>query len=612
MRRGRPTQLAPAKSSSAVPSPSPRRVVASDPFTALDSSKSSGGLQDADDVSKRFPSLDQFSLLHESGGTYAFDQKPQSSTQSRDISQKVAEVLADEAFASAPTPDPENASPPKSVASIASRMNAGTQTIESPKTKEPLPKRSGMVSTGTMTSPRSSVEEAREPMRPIWKVPQNDSRSLSQPQTAIPPSSGQSDKDLSLPPRPSLMEHRSKSQTGTLATLKAPLSARPSLEGRRPSSTDFDDQLTRTRSDTIRSRPISAHFESATRFLRSRSPSQSKINDPSPTLPISAEERPGTDPDSGRISSNVDFLKAMEEEEPSKRKEKRQSSGSKSGKRTSLPSISLSGTKNLLAGRFGDAFKKFEGGSTADEQNDILDKSLTPITGSIATDDRSDDGQVLEETEEMPPEMKRELERRRLSQEERRVADAAAAYKQRVSEGTGISGRPRDSSRATLIQNKVQSLLDESNKPSPTKTAEGYGRFTPSPQPDSSMVSPTTATATNASRKLFQPPPTSKTAPPAAATAIPQPSMARPSAPPKPQVLRTGGSIASPNVAAKPSHLTSKSPQMQSTQTLAKAETTPISPEEWEANFSKRYPSLSGLEMVETEIDPSGRIIRDV
>jgi AP2-associated kinase len=75
--------------------------------------------------------------------------------------------------------------------------------------------------------------------------------------------------------------------------------------------------------------------------------------------------------------------------------------------------------------------------------------------------------------------MRRELERRRLSQEEKRVASAAAEYRLRVAE-RGNGGRAlggREGTKAPVILNKVQSLLQENNKPSP-KTASGYGRFT--------------------------------------------------------------------------------------------------------------------------------------
>lgn len=613
MRRGRPTELRPNKPS-AKPSPSSRRVVASDPFAALDSGKSGIASTDPDDISKRFPSLDQFSLLHESGGNFAFDQKPQAPAQPKELSQRVTEALADEAFISASIPEGDATPQSISVPTLANRTNVGTQTLDSPKAKGSLSKTSTMVSTGTMTSPRTSLDDKPDLTTPELRVPQTDNRASSQPRPFFPPNRDQPEMEISLRPRPTLLDHRSISQTTTVTTSKAPLSARASLESQRRPSSDLGDPITRTRSDAGRSRPLSAHPESATRFLHSRSPSQNKIHTLKYDPPASAKEVISSDGEAANISSNVDFLKAMEEEEPNKRKEKRQSSSSKSGKRTSLPSISLSGTKSLLAGRFGDAFKRFEGNNVSNEDDRAPDTNLTPITGSIAADDRSDDGRVLEESEEMPPEMRRELERRRLSQEERRVAGAAAAYKQRFADNGGGGGRPEDSSRAMLIQNKVQSLLDESNKASPTKTAEGYGRFTTSTALDSDTVSPADTTAQTPSKKLFQHPPTSRIAPPSASGGpAPPPQMARPSAPPKPQVLRTGGSLPTPTVAAKPSHLSNRQPQAQPVPPLAKAETTPMSPEDWEATFSKRYPNLAGLEMVETEIrDKGSRIIRDV
>ena len=113
-----------------------------------------------------------------------------------------------------------------------------------------------------------------------------------------------------------------------------------------------------------------------------------------------------------QIDSNVDFLKAIEEEEASKRKEKRLSSGSRHIKRASMPSVSLSGTKSLLAGRFGDAFKRFEANTSGSEQRASSrspvrgPNDLTPIAGSEATDGRSDDGNDLEDSQEIPPEMR--------------------------------------------------------------------------------------------------------------------------------------------------------------------------------------------------------------
>lgn len=67
MRRGRPTASAPVHVTK--PSPSPMRGTTSDPFAALDAKSPPGPV---DEISSRFPSLDQFSLLHD-GGKFDFD-----------------------------------------------------------------------------------------------------------------------------------------------------------------------------------------------------------------------------------------------------------------------------------------------------------------------------------------------------------------------------------------------------------------------------------------------------------------------------------------------------------------------------------------------------------
>ena len=615
MRRGRPKTL--TTEHQPPPSPSPGRPVNNDPFAALDSNTSSTlEPNNIDEASARFPSLDQFSLLHDSGNKFAFDQKaPPAKAQPKDISQRVTEALADEAFALAPTPTKDLPTHSKSLSSIGRKTHAATQTLDplhGSSDNQSLAKASNMVSTGTMTSPPASInglDIMSQSQPPKFRFSSSDHRSSSQPRASEPlvhePTQG---RDWVLPSRPTLMNHRSKTQTATIPVAKSLASSRPSLEGKRPQITEPDELPARAMPGT-RSRPVSAHLESAARLLRTRSPSQNKrLDSISPEMLLS--HTTGTS-DAGaegtRIASNVDFLKAMEEEDPGKRKEKRNSNGSKHGKRTSISSISLSGTKSMLAGRFGDAFKRFETNDVNNTNDDFPESNhLTPIAGSEATDGRSDDGQVIEETEDVPPEVRRELERRRLSQEERRVAEAAAAYKQQVADGT--KGRGREGSRATLIQNKVQALLDGGGKASPTKTAEGYGRFTDAPRPESGFASP----QVNVERRNYDAgiPPTRSTQPPLSSSSAPAVDRPfhRPSAPPKPQALRTdgrGGPIQegplSPAKATKPSHLTSS--RLTQPFSSAQLDGTTVSPDDWEATFSKRYPSLSGLEMVETEID---------
>ena len=370
-----------------------------------------------------------------------------------------------------------------------------------------------------------------------------------------------------------------------------------------------------------------------------------------------------------KIGSNVDYLKAMEEEDAVKRKEKRLSSGSKHFKRTSMPSVSLSGTKSLLAGRFGEAFRRYETNSDEPNHGDDNrlpnhggdDMPLSPIVGSEATDGRSDDGNSLEESEEVPPEIRRELERRRLEQEEKRVTDAAAVYRQRITGGGKGGVAPIPNKKAMSIQSKVMSLLDESGRasPSPTKTAEGYGRYTdrgPSPtppgQPNLSIHPPRTSSRPRHIASLpngvEQTAPRARPSPNAPVdlatrlgndaqgvasvpthvpSVIPSHSappsenpMTRPAGPPKlqpkPPALRSvDRAPASP---MKPSSLSGRkslstrnpyqtSPPEQSEQLTPTPGTSqvdgPAPDEDWENNFSKRYPDLSGLGLVETDID---------
>jgi len=102
------------------------RGTTSDPFAALDSKSPPGPV---DEISSRFPSLDEFSLLHD-GGKFDFDKasaaKPKTSP-TKPIAQRVTEKLADDAFASparskTPVPAPSAKSSSSSVVSRAQKI----------------------------------------------------------------------------------------------------------------------------------------------------------------------------------------------------------------------------------------------------------------------------------------------------------------------------------------------------------------------------------------------------------------------------------------------------------------------------------------------------------
>jgi AP2-associated kinase len=346
-------------------------------------------------------------------------------------------------------------------------------------------------------------------------------------------------------------------------------------------------------------------------------------------------------------------------------------------KKGSLASISNAGAaagqaaKSVLTGRFGDAFKRFEQGSPKHEKEEP--NLISPVNGS---DNRAKasallDEDAIDETEDLPPDMRRELERRRLSEEERRVEAAAAEYRARIG-AEGTAGAPPPS-KASTIQKRVQSLLDEAGQESDNKrTAAGYGRFTDSPQPTGQQdASPVKAAPPPLAKKPevgvnypktrqqpFDPPlprvptqpasaPPTQIAPPVSMTAQTQSrTVSRPSVPPKSQALRTGGGSkpqwpqpeppqTTPVLPSKRSNaaggglaaLLAKdlegvpdypppgssgnvdaSPQIPRATTAAvESFEQPILDDDLEKDFSRRYPSLSGIEMVETEIG-SGQV----
>jgi len=665
MRRGRPAKAG-GESRTPKPSPSPLRGAANDPWAVLDSTASSVGI--TDDASARFPALDEFSLLHDSGGKFAFDPSRDPKKQpSRDITQRVTDALADDAFAQPKATSKSVQHKPLTNSPRAeARSTQPVHDVSEPQlvtkvaTQQSASQRPTMVSIGTMTSPSPpSPTLPGTANRPIFRFPPSSSehRSSSQPQTSdsIEVASASLRAGALGNKRPRFLEHRSRSQ---ILTNDPSPSAQPPWEANHRSSysTGLDSTIQRSKSANSRVRPASAQNPSKPSLLRRMSREKANIEDGSHEANSNVlSPLPLGDANDGeetiQINSNVDFLKVMEEEEASKRKEKRLSSGSRHIKRASMPSVSLSGTKNLLAGRFGDAFKRFEmnaGGThsrDASRSPERRTSGLTPIAGSEATDGRSDDGNDLEESEELPPEMRRELERQRLSQEEKRVTDAAAAYRLRLAAGgTGSRGRGPRNNKAASIQTKVQSLLDESGRasPSPTKTASGYGRFTDAPEQISAeqltQNHPPRTISRQAQPLSDQQPPNPKLpldkaphlpstsgrlgpSPPVQPTlthtlphhsTAPERPFSRPSAPPKPQLkpqtLRTGDRL--PPSTAKPALMVTKKPlpenlpeQQQPSTTMP---TMDGANEDWESTFTKRYPDLAGLEMVETELDGGG------
>lgn len=655
MRRGRLPASTPQPSQATKPSPSPMRVTDGDPFAALDSNAAAAKAKD--ELSNRFPTLDQFSILHEQGVKFDFDSAgsptaeiiatENASDNAFNISQNQPAAAGDiPQAAPAPSTSPEklSQSPPKSSSappkpaemSRASEIIMRTPELQaisagSAQVFQPSPTRPGMVSTGTMTTPPMERQKSKTPSQfSIYRFPdRHRSSSLTRNQDASLPVRSESP---AIRPSASFLGH----------VRHASSSSRPSLEGGRPSAENLGEVLSKSKSSSGRPRPASTYLESNMDFLREQEASAKPAGSPRFPSPMlnATEKEPSPDllldADDTNIESNVDFLRTMEESKPRKSEESKRTSLSSLGKKSS----------SIFAGKFSDAFKRFEsnqpGASTARTPPAAAAserRELTPIAGSEATDGRSDDGQVLEETDDMTPEMRREIERRRLSDEEKRVAAAQAEYRARIaSRGDGgRSGPPpvSGSSRAVAIQNKVQSLLDENARSSANikRTAEGYGHYSeataPSSQPSDSrpeiprkpVGSGRTSTSSprpmasssslhRASSMNSNPVDFSRPVPP------PKDGPSKPMAPPKPtrlnKNLTSSTSYGSLQSASPPKQISSTTGMRQTGRLEALvAADLPGQPaldmsaqekDDYLRDFSKRFPSLTSIEMVERDL----------
>ncbi|KAI1143989.1 kinase-like protein [Hypoxylon sp. FL0543] len=672
MRRGRPAASSQSSHSAPKqvpkPSPSPGRITNGDPFAALDSK--TGSNFNGDELSSRFPTLDQFSLLLDQGAKFDFDSPASPTDPQRQLSQLVTDQLADDAFArpqstigskppnqrqstdlsrvksvaavsefrrSSPPPGSVNkpsSAPPKqpsemSRASAIISSNPELQAISSPPPQQETLSRPAMVSTGTMTGTSPPERPPRE-YSPIHRFPpaeQHRPSSLPRQQEPLGADQKRADVTYALRPTPTPRIDHIQAPPGHA---RHPSSSRPSLEGGRPSA----DQLEPLSKPSVsgRPRPASTYLESDMDYLREREAAPRPLRSPgySPKL-LGTSSSPRLEPrDDTAIESNVDFLRSMEDSD-GKKKDK----GIKShSKRASLSS--LSGTKNILAGRFGDAFKRFEGNTsgsgarTPSPLKDMERHDLTPIAGSEATDGRSDDGHLGEQ--EMTPEMRRELEAQALAEEERRVEAAAAEYKQRMAaRDAGGSSVPLPKSiggvsRAVSIQNRVQNLLDESSKSSQQvpRTASGYGKFSDAAAAKSRAdkelpeVPRKLVTGGRANAPPLKAVPTSGdivVAPTRGRTQQSPSSPSKPTLPPKPTHLNSlptgGGSRARSPPKQGPAQRPSGPAHHSSSEHLAGVGLPgrPIldmsfkEKEDYIQDFAKRFPSLSSIEMVERDLD---------
>ncbi|PLB42025.1 putative serine/threonine protein kinase [Aspergillus candidus] len=636
MRRGRPTRPSDSQQPSAHATPSPYRGSA-DPFAVLDGGNRSRN--STDEFTNRFPSLDQFDILHEKGDKFEFDATVAESKDDDGLSQRLTNALADDAFAKHPVSGRESEAPAHRRRQPSPAKKRTEESREEPSRSavplyQPVPHKPAMVSTGTMTSPPETppaLPESHSRSRPIFRFASSD----SQRRPASQQWAAEEEEEEVRPPLParvpsSRLEPLPRKSAEGLSNL--PASSRPSFEALRPSARDLDDHVGRSKSaNSGTSRPVSMQAGPRLEMPRASDSARSSLDRPRSPYEIG---EPRTETERANMS-DIEYLRAREEEESNRKREKRHSANSKHAKRSSLSTLSLANTKTIFAGRFGDAFRRFEqtdgkAQSPAGEEPHpkypvtVNTEEVTTVTapgGALADDYDEDD----DDDTDISPEMRRELERRRLSQEEKRVAQAAAEYRRQVAEGGAVTRDP--SSRSSAIQNRVQSLLSEGHKPPPPpKTATGYGRFTeestPVPHP-ALQAKPTSNPSSAADSRIhtrsalpfYTTTTTSTTSPSAhrgaaaADTVSPLPDRWEgPPVLPRQETAttqRTGSSTSRPPAPPKPKNLRSDRPTSRDKDDAVYNVDDDNNPGDspWEANFSRRFPSLAGLEMVETEIE---------
>ncbi|KAG6090264.1 hypothetical protein E4U15_007216 [Claviceps sp. LM218 group G6] len=653
MRRGRPA-ISPGPSRQQ--DSSARKVTDGDPFAALDSA-SAQKLADADEISSRFPTLDQFALLHDKGTKFDFDASANSpNTENKPIEQQQqnSERSADEAFAIASSltsqTKPSHTVRPHSVTPVAHHaQNYPPPPIErSQSSKSPfsaLPQKEHVPSSRASAIIRSNpdLEAIAMSSQTAPKYVSTGTMTSDVSSRVPPPPQADTRYGQTSLPRASSPKHAS---SGVLPVhVRPPHLRRPSLSSR-PSLEDNHRQVhagdntatTSSGTSTIRPRPASTGFDSSTlEFLRER-----ELEKPhkSSTQPLPhASKMPGTISPS-RTSSSP---RPNHMDDDSLLLDVTDAKAIPRLKQVDLDRTLPSGSPGPQkpAKRLSGAIHRFETGSLQEVTNVDVSSPQTHSTMGSATTESSARSNLRDvvtgqtsnvlvdiDDDDMTPEMRREVERNQLEEEEKRVAAAQAEYRSRIASPSSkptpgpktVGGPPRT---ASTIQSRMQSLLNEDqNKPTVVqRTAQGYGKYT-----DDTTSTP----SSNAPPSLPRKPAESRPGP---YNGLPyngtrptntRPSTAHvlPSHPTAPSVLpsttKPAGSKAPPPAPKKkPTHLNNLSatgarpaspvkqnPAAQAEQLIAMdlphqplIEMSAQEKADYIADFAKRFPSLGALEM---------------
>lgn len=445
MRRGRPP-ASPSRGKTASQPDLNKKITEGDPFAALDSKAVRKANQD--ELSTRFPSLNEFSLLHDKDSKFNFETP--GSPPSKLANNSTAQNL------------PNTAPRPQRITPVLDRVTSQRVLVNAsltPSISKPLP-----------AAPLADEAQPRL-VRPSVQVPQQSLASkyvstgtmTSEPAQRKPQAAQGQDslrngaQSAATPPLPVSIRH-SGAASPDLITLPASAS-RP-----RPMSTTLDARQANISAN--RTSAVLPHSQISKVSSRVEGPYQSTTKPPGDVL--------------SKDYSKYDGAKAP-------------------GQSDTKPDISLRAEvadvgyqpRNLTQGKFGDTFKRFEQNNGSDltvesrssspskqQARDDLLAINSPIDGPEATNYAAE-----QDEDSMTPEQRRDFERLQLEQEERRVAAAQAEYRNRVAQ-EGKTGRSAPGTKPPLpqksaaIQNRVQAYLnDDQRQTSAPKTAEGYGKY---------------------------------------------------------------------------------------------------------------------------------------
>jgi len=133
-----------------------------------------------------------------------------------------------------------------------------------------------------------------------------------------------------------------------------------------------------------------------------------------------------------------------------------------------------------MSGKFGDAFRKFEGFNLHDAKSDSrmrAEKTLAKLTPEeeAVEDEEGEDWRV--ETHDIPVKMRQHLSDTRRISAERDAAHPSMSFGDSRA-GTGPKRVATTSAKARMIQERMNEYLNAQNKEKPPPlTADGYGPY---------------------------------------------------------------------------------------------------------------------------------------